>query len=205
MVFAVDKPTRTSTRIHGLTGSNGRGHRHCRQPYTLLWKRTWTPGTGIYTCNTVDPCIFSICRAVPADEDSTLPEPVDARGAIATGLKLTEEGAWSQGLVYFERALELPGTGLKRFRDKPNLISNGEKMAALYNIACCQSRLAAEAPTKEEQADHIQNGLVALAGALEAGYDDFEQIRRDEDFETLKSSDKFEGLVGRFQRKKGWW
>lgn len=128
-------------------------------------------------------------------------EPVDARGAIATGLKLTEQGEWTKGLEYFERALELPGTGLKRFRDKPNLISNGEKMAALYNIACCQSRMAETTEDEEERAACIQNGLVALAGALEAGYDDFEQLDRDEDFTMLKTSEKFQGLVGGFQRK----
>ena len=137
-----------------------------------------------------------VCRA-----ESSIPEPVDARGAIATGLKLTEQGDWTKGLEYFERALELPGTGLKRFRDKPNLISNGEKMAALYNIACCQSRMAATAQDEEHKAMCIQNGLVALAGALEAGYDDFEQIRRDDDFDMLKTSEKFEGLVGGFQKR----
>jgi hypothetical protein len=139
-----------------------------------------------------------VCRA---ESSATIPEPVDARGAIATGLKLTEQGEWTKGLEYFERALELPGTGLKRFRDKPNLISNGEKMAALYNIACCQSRMAATTEDEEERAACIQNGLVALAGALEAGYDDFTQVRTDEDFEMLKTSEKFEGLVSGFQRK----
>lgn len=97
---------------------------------------------------------------------------------------------------YFERALELPGTGLKRWRDKPPALSTGEltvralvmsnccrepvclrscvsagaglptatpadaarMQAALYNIACCRSRLG-----------DIDNGLVALAGCVEQG------------------------------------
>jgi hypothetical protein len=39
-------------------------------------------------------------------------------------------------------------------RDKPKLISDGEKMALLYNIACCHSQM-----------QDARNGLVALAGA----------------------------------------
>ena len=132
---------------------------------------------------------------------SNIPEPADARGAISIGLKLTEEGSWESALGFFEQALTLPGTGLKRFRDKPNLISNGEKMAALYNIACCQSRLAAAEEDAEKKSAHIQNGLVALAGCLECGYDDFNQIRSDDDLAVLRTSEKFEGLVQRFDRR----
>lgn len=40
-------------------------------------------------------------------------------------------------------------------RDKPRLISDGEKMAALYNIACCHSQL-----------EDARSGLVALSGEL---------------------------------------
>jgi hypothetical protein len=38
-------------------------------------------------------------------------------------------------------------------RDKPRLISDGEKMASLYNIACCHSQL-----------QDARSGLVALSG-----------------------------------------
>lgn len=38
-------------------------------------------------------------------------------------------------------------------RDKPRLVSDGEKMALLYNIACCHSQL-----------QDARSGLVALAG-----------------------------------------
>jgi hypothetical protein len=54
----------------------------------------------------------------------------------------------------FQKALTLPGTGVKRFRDKPRLVSDGEKMAALFNIACCHSRLG-----------EAREGLLALSGA----------------------------------------
>lgn len=38
-------------------------------------------------------------------------------------------------------------------RDKPRTISDGERMAALYNIACCHAKL-----------NDPRTGLVALAG-----------------------------------------
>ena len=41
-------------------------------------------------------------------------------------------------------------------RDKPPAISNGEKQAALYNIACCHSRMG-----------NLQDGLLALKGMLD--------------------------------------
>jgi hypothetical protein len=65
------------------------------------------------------------------DGPVALPEPDDARGAIAVGLKLCEQGQYELAQQFFEKALELPGSGTKRFRDKPNLLSNGEKQAAL--------------------------------------------------------------------------
>lgn len=144
---------------------------------------------------------FKVCYA--SSNNAPL-EPEDARGAIAMGLSLAnDQGDWKAALGYFERALELPGTGIKRFRDKPKLISNGEKMAALYNIACCQSRLAQDEEDEEDKNTRIHNGLVALAGCLEAGYDNFDQIRSDDDFAVLRGEEKFEGLVSRFEKKNG--
>eukprot|EP00889_Picochlorum_renovo_P007156 jgi/Picre1/34186/NNA_001660.t1 len=76
-------------------------------------------------------------------------------------------------------------------------------MAALYNIACCQSRLAQDEEDAEERDARIQNSLIALAGCLEAGYDNFDQIRSDDDFALLRGEEKFEGLVSRFEKKRG--
>lgn len=132
-----------------------------------------------------------------------LPEPSDARGAISVGLSLTDAGDYVTALPYFEQALELPGTGLKRYRDKPNLISNGEKMAALYNIACCQSQMAkmAAAENDDERKEAcIANGLVALAGALEAGMEDYATLRGDTDLDMLRG-EKFDRLTGAFEKK----
>jgi hypothetical protein len=44
-------------------------------------------------------------------------------------------------------------------RDKPRLISDGEKMALLYNIACCHAQL-----------QDARSGLVALSGGPHLGH-----------------------------------
>lgn len=119
-------------------------------------------------------------------------DPEDARGAIAIGLKSFEAGDYQGALQLFDKALALPGTGIKRFRDKPAAISDGEKQAAYFNIACCYSKLG-----------DAQKGLVAVAGCIEAGYMDFAQLRMDPDLETLRQDARFEGLLGRFQKKGG--
>lgn len=130
-------------------------------------------------------------RAAASGDLLTPPaDPEDARGAIAIGLKYSNAGNWAQAQEYFERALELPGTGLKRWRDKPPALSEGELTAALYNIACCRSRLG-----------DVENGLVAIAGAVEQGYRDFAQMRSDADLEALRADPRFEGLLSRFERK----
>jgi hypothetical protein len=46
----------------------------------------------------------------------SLPEPDDAKAAIAMGIKLCEEQRYEEAGTFFERALELPGSGVKRFR-----------------------------------------------------------------------------------------
>ena len=43
-------------------------------------------------------------------------EPEDVRGAIAIGLSLYEDGNYQEALNIFEKALNLPGTGVKRYR-----------------------------------------------------------------------------------------
>ncbi|CAL8471406.1 g10948 [Coccomyxa elongata] len=136
--------------------------------------------------------INQLCKSPNVDDASItldVPEPEDARGAIAVGLELYNAGDYETALGIFEKAMTLPGTGLKQFRDKPPTISNGEKQAALYNIACCQSRLG-----------KIEPGLMALAGALEAGYEDYQQIREDPDLEAVRADKRFQMLIGKYNR-----
>ncbi|MEW5305940.1 MAG: hypothetical protein WDW36_008450 [Sanguina aurantia] len=115
-----------------------------------------------------------------------------AKEAIDLGNKFCRAGRFQEGLSVFEKALTLPGTGQKRFRDKPRLISDGEKQAALINIACCHSQLG-----------DARSGLVAMSGALELGYEDFDQLRADPDLAVLRQDERFEGLLQRFEPKAG--
>ncbi|EFN54485.1 hypothetical protein CHLNCDRAFT_135153 [Chlorella variabilis] len=121
-------------------------------------------------------------------------EPEDARSSIAVGLKFSNAGQWAKAQEYFEKALELPGTGLKRWRDKPPALSTGELTSALYNIACCRSQLG-----------DIENGLIAMSGAVEQGYRDFQQVaalRSDPDLTALRADERFEGFLRRYERKQ---
>ena len=68
-------------------------------------------------------CRAALAKALTEESELTeVPEPEDARGAIAVGLKLYNAGQHSAALDMFVKALELPGTGLKRFRSG-NLLS----------------------------------------------------------------------------------
>ena len=44
-----------------------------------------------------------------------------------------------------------------------------------------------------------QEGLYALAGCIESGYADFAQLRRDPYLTAFRESEKFEGLLKRFE------
>ena len=77
----------------------------------------------------------------------------------------------------------------KTCRDKPAIASDGEKISAYYNIACCLSRTG-----------NIHDGLLALLEALQMGYEDFDQLRQDPDLEAIRADSKFEPLMSRFQK-----
>ena len=60
-----------------------------------------------------------LTRASDIDEElvsTATMEPEDVRGAIAVGLELYEAGKYPESLEVFEKALKLPGTGMKRYR-----------------------------------------------------------------------------------------
>ena len=70
--------------------------------------------------------------------------------------------------------------------DKPAGVSDGEKQAALYNIACAYARLG-----------DLEKGLEAVAGCLEAGYEEAATLRADPDLAPLRADPRFEGLIAR--------
>jgi hypothetical protein len=71
-------------------------------------------------------------------------------------------------------------------------VSDGEKQAALYNIACAQARLG-----------DTRAALEAVAGCLEAGYEDVATLRADPDLAAVRADPRFEGLIARLVPPKG--
>eukprot|EP00798_Chlamydomonas_sp_ICE-L_P025738 gene25738-11398_t len=145
--------------------------------------------TSIVVASTDSPDSSSGGSVEPPPE---LADVETAKEAIDLGISLTQTKRWAEALIVFERSMNLPGSGQRRFRDKPRSTSDGEKIAALFNIACCQSKLG-----------DSRSGLVALGGCLELGYADFNQIRTDPDLEGLREDPRFEEVLKRFEPKKG--
>jgi len=103
--------------------------------------------------------------------------PEDAAGAIALGLKLFRDDP-SAARALFVAALDLPGSGPRRVKGKPAELSTGELQAALYNAACCSAKLG-----------DVAAGLDFLRAAVEAGFDDWDALRKgDADLAPLRSA-----------------
>jgi hypothetical protein len=138
--------------------------------------------------------------AAETNEPSFERAPSSAAEAIDEGLKLYKDGAYQEALAAFTNALDLPGTGPIRSRKAKVMpagpsqgyndasVSLNEQIAIHYNCACCYSRL-----------DDVQSGLVSLVRAMEAGYDDYQNIRSDPDVAPLRADSRFEGIVKRFE------
>ena len=65
-------------------------------------------------------------------------------------------------------------------------MSDGEKQAILFNIACAHARRG-----------DVEKGLEAVAGCLEAGYEEVGTLRADPDLAPLRADPRFEGLIAR--------
>lgn len=120
-----------------------------------------------------------------------------ARGAIDAGLTLFEQGDAAAALAEFRRALTLPGSGLKRYRDKPPGLSDGEAQACYYNSACAHARLG-----------EIDAAFDALTAAVNAGYNDSQAratLESDPDLAPLRNDPRFGQVMSGVQaaRKKG--
>lgn len=126
--------------------------------------------------------------------------PATAAEAIDKGLALYRAGEYGEALAAFTGALDLPGTGpIRRRKAKvmpagPSLgfedadVSLNEQIAIHYNCACCHARLG-----------DTQAGLVSLVRSMEAGYDDYDNVRDDADIAALRADARFEGIMGRFE------
>jgi hypothetical protein len=132
--------------------------------------------------------------AAAADGGAAAPAPVPetAKEAIDAGLALFEQKRYADALTLFEQAPNLPGTGVKRFRDRPPLASDGERQAASFNAACAHAALG-----------NADQGLAALAACLGAGYEDFAQVERDPDLAPLRADPRFAQLMARYKPKGG--
>lgn len=117
-------------------------------------------------------------------------DPDTSRGAINTGSQLFKEGKYEEALAEFERALKLPGTGQKRFTDKPPESSDEEKHTALYNISCCYCQLEDE-----------RLALVSFAGALEKGFKQWNVLLSDPMMEFLRTNEKLPGLLQMYNKE----
>lgn len=121
-----------------------------------------------------------------------LPDADTAKEAIDAGLALFQQGRYADALALFERAPTLPGTGTKRFRDKPAAASDGERQAALFNAACAHARLGS-----------ADQGLAALAACLGAGYEDWATVEADADLAPLRADPRFQQLSARYKPRGG--
>lgn len=117
-------------------------------------------------------------------------DPLTAKESIEMGLEAYQEKDFEGALALFQQAFALPGTGIKRDKKKPNELSTGERYSALYNIACCQAQIGL-----------FEDGLKTLASCMEAGYEDYENLRQDPDLEPLRMYPEFEEMIGRFEPK----
>ena len=91
------------------------------------------PFTGQHAIIRQHTCKRLVCAASSSTEtDSSVRGPEDARGAISIGLGLYEEGKYKEALDVFEKGLELPGTGMKRFRYLQCMVKAG------HNCSICK-------------------------------------------------------------------
>mmetsp|Transcript_18270 Transcript_18270/g.34909 ORF Transcript_18270/g.34909 Transcript_18270/m.34909 type:complete len:460 (-) Transcript_18270:132-1511(-) len=109
------------------------------------------------------------CRATVGTKKSTT-----VREAVAEGLEIYQRGEFRDALAVFNAALELP----------PQENKNAELQAAYYDIACCHAKLG-----------NNEEGVAALSQAFELGYDEINQIMKDDDLKPLRKMDAFRALV----------
>ena len=133
-------------------------------------------------------------RAAPADPWTTLwcVERLMAAARLQRDANLA-----SDALDSFRRSHDLGTELIARFARPARL-----RAAALYDDACAQAQcaglLATLPPSAERSAERdrcTEGALVALRGAVAAGYKDIAQIRSDADLDPLRPRPEFRALV----------
>jgi hypothetical protein len=93
------------------------------------------------------------CRAGRAQNVS------ESTQAIRDGCELFAAGDAAKALLRFQESLTLPGSGVKKDRNKPAELSTGEKQSAYFNCAVAHAALG-----------EVDEGLEALEMCLRCGY-----------------------------------
>ena len=89
---------------------------HSFKPNSLVPRRRGVPQLRLFQFDRNIDASQRFSHSLKAVGTDTGRDPEDVRGAIAVGLQLYEDKNYQEALKVFEKALNLPGTGLKRFR-----------------------------------------------------------------------------------------
>jgi thiol-disulfide isomerase/thioredoxin len=102
----------------------------------------------------------------------------------AQGMRLAGSDRKAAGQHFYEAA-----TLAKELLDALPNMSSQQRMplaVAIYNAACAYS-----------VDDQVDKALVALDEAFAAGFDDFEQVARDGDFDAIRENEEFQALIAK--------
>ena len=100
--------------------------------------------------------------------------------AIAEGLELCGKQEWAAAAEKFTESLDLPGNGRYRLEGSPRehaCPSDGEETAALYNLACCYSRMG-----------KMDAAMEMVKAVVDAGFEELDTLRRDDDLAPLRAA-----------------
>jgi len=137
--------------------------------------------------------------------------PNNFREAEVLGLKLMQDGNYEKALEVFQKALKLPGSRQDVVRTKllsgPSPVGGStggyesqnvltldefELQAAHYNMACAHAQLG-----------NTNEAIASLRTAFENGFDNYQTVRSDPDFDSVRREKEFEKLMAEFEPKKG--
>lgn len=144
------------------------------------------------------------------DDKDAMPTPTNFREAEILGLKLMQEGRYSDALAAFNKGLKLPGSRLDVIRTKnvsgPSPVGGAqggtegkevwsldefEFQAAYYNMACACAKLG-----------EIDEAVNNLRSAYENGFDNISTMKSDPDLRAVQESEGFKEFMDEINPKK---